>query len=149
MRSENPMRPVISANIREARELAKMSRQELADAAGCTAQAIHTYETGKADPSLPMLAAIAKVTGQEWGWFTEDRSKAVETVKVSMPKSEWEQFRQFKKLVGAMAAGGEENPGQPLNLRDHMEAMIKLGAAQAPRGRVRTAPQALASASGL
>ena len=41
-----------------------MTQQALADALGVSRQTVHSIETGKYDPSLPLAFKIAKVLGQ-------------------------------------------------------------------------------------
>ncbi len=100
MRGENPIRAFIAAKIALARDEAGLSRAELAERAGCTTQAIHTYETEKADPSFPMLFAISKALGKPWSWFFDG---AAEPDSVTVPRERWDKLRQLESAIVAVA----------------------------------------------
>lgn len=52
--------------IKQARESAGMTMQELAEAVGVSAAAICRYERGIRTPKLPIAKRIAKVLGLPW-----------------------------------------------------------------------------------
>lgn len=106
MRGENPIRPVVAANIKAAREAASLSRAELAEKVGCTTQAIYTYENEKADPSYPMLFEIAKAVGLGKNWLWLYQSHEDQEV-VTLPRDKYnqlvEELKQARALQNALS----------------------------------------------
>lgn len=62
----------ISRKVREARETANLSRDELAAKIGVTRAAVRNWEEGERHPRYPQLAALAKATGRTVAWFYEE-----------------------------------------------------------------------------
>jgi uncharacterized protein len=53
------------ALLRQARQSARMSQQELAGRAGVTQSVISAYESGHRQPAVPTLARLIQATGHE------------------------------------------------------------------------------------
>lgn len=60
------------SRLRTARARAGMSMREVAEACGCSAQAVHMWEAGKARPRMERLTAICSVLDVTVEWMTRD-----------------------------------------------------------------------------
>ena len=55
----------IKENLRDLRRLAGLTQEQVAQQVGLTRQAISSYESGRTQPDLDTLEALAKVYGAE------------------------------------------------------------------------------------
>ena len=87
----------LSQRIKLAREMAKLSQVELAEAVGISDKSVSAYEKGRAAPPLAKLQKLAAVTGQTLQYFTEENiDDAVIATKL---KNVEDELAEIKKLL--------------------------------------------------
>ena len=83
--------------IRQAREAAYLSQQQLGKAIGVSDKSVSAYEKGRAMPSIDKLKKIAVSTHQPLNFFTEE--KAEESLIHGKLNSIEQQLKQIRKLL--------------------------------------------------
>lgn len=73
----DPDPDLVGRRIQIARRLVGFNQETLGAALGVSAKTVHRWETGKTEPSLATLVAIAKITGKRVAWFVEGDVAAV------------------------------------------------------------------------
>lgn len=87
----------IAKRIRQAREEAHLSQEELAQAVGVSDKSISGYEKGRATPPVNKLKKIAQSTNHPLNYFTDENidQAAIESKLESIDK----QLKEIKKLL--------------------------------------------------
>lgn len=83
----------LSKRIRQARQAAHLSQQELGQAIGVSDKSISAYEKGRALPSINKLKKIAASTNQSVSFFTEEK------VNASLVSSKLNKIEQELKVI--------------------------------------------------
>jgi uncharacterized protein len=133
----------VSALLRQARQAARMSQVDLAARAGVTQSVISAYESGRRQPSLPMLAGLIGAAGYEL--TTGIRRPVRRLSRLSGPVGRRLRARRREVVAAAAAHGvtnlrvfgsvarGEDGPGSDVDLLADMPPGMGLFAL----GRVR------------
>lgn len=87
----------IAKRIRQAREEAHLSQEELAEAVGVSDKSISAYEKGRANPPLNKLKMIAQSTSHSLHYFTDENID--QATLASKLESIEKQFQEVKKLL--------------------------------------------------
>ncbi len=108
----NPISQTVAANIVSERKLQGWSQAELAEKLGCSQQAVWYWETCRREMPNDMVMKVAGLLGKSWLWFYQDHT-GIDVDTVEIPRSEWEQFRQLKALLGTLVANGAPATAAP------------------------------------
>lgn len=106
----------IGRRIKQARDDADLTQQELADRIGVqTAQSISRYERGQTEVSTKRLRKIAEATGKELDYFVqllpEEASDQVTPSELAALRAEVEEVREGVARVEALLRGGASRGG--------------------------------------
>lgn len=86
----------IAQRIRQAREAARMSQEQLGQAIGVTDKSISAYEKKRAEPSIEKLKKIALSTNQSLNFFTDEQAdQATITGKLNSIEKELQEIRRL------------------------------------------------------
>ena len=83
----------LGKRIRLAREETGLSRNDLADKAGCSADYLEWIETGQVDPPVSLLIQLAKALGLDTGTFLKDDVSQQQTLKEEPKKTKHYLYR--------------------------------------------------------
>lgn len=115
-------RTQLGKRIKEARQRAGLSQQQLADSIGVSDKTISAYEVGRVDPPLESLSSISGATSHPMAYFIGDVQSNIEAkldriaremeevrrliqgaVKAQAPMATQAQSQQFTGSVGAVS----------------------------------------------